>query len=80
MRTIILAAFAIATFLTTVTIDRTDANAVVCGRGPNHAGSVGSPPLSGLPLKTCRLGDAGEVIAPNGGVAATAFLAANEAA
>jgi hypothetical protein len=41
MRTIILAAFAIATFLTAMTLDRTDANAVVCGRGPYRAGCVG---------------------------------------
>jgi hypothetical protein len=41
MRTIILAAFAITTFLTAATIDRTDANAVVCGRGPYRAGCVG---------------------------------------
>jgi hypothetical protein len=41
MRTIILAAFAIATFVTVATIDRNDANAVVCGRGPYRAGCVG---------------------------------------
>ena len=38
MRTIMLAEFAASTFLTGMTLDRTDANAVVCGRGPYHAG------------------------------------------
>jgi hypothetical protein len=41
MRTIVLAAFATVTFLTVMTVDRNDANAVVCGRGPYRAGCVG---------------------------------------
>ena len=41
MRTIILSAFAITAFMTAMTLDRTDANAVVCGRGPYRAGCVG---------------------------------------
>ena len=36
-----LAEFAVAIFLTGMTLDRTDANAVVCGRGPYRAGYVG---------------------------------------
>ena len=41
MRTIMLAAFAVAKFLTAMNIHRNDANAVVGGRGPHRAGSVG---------------------------------------
>jgi hypothetical protein len=41
MRFFVLAAFAITTFVATMTINRTDANAVVCARGAYHAGCVG---------------------------------------
>jgi hypothetical protein len=41
MRLLVLAALAVATFVTTITIDRTDANAVVCARGRYHAGCAG---------------------------------------
>lgn len=42
MRLFALAALAIAAFVATMTIDRTDANAVVCARGPYRAGCVGA--------------------------------------
>jgi hypothetical protein len=42
MRLFVLAALAVATFTATMTIDRTDANAVVCARGPYRAGCVGA--------------------------------------
>ncbi len=41
MRLFVLAALAITTFVATMAIDRTDANAVVCARGVHHAGCVG---------------------------------------
>jgi hypothetical protein len=41
MRLFVLAALAITTFVATMVIDRTDANAVVCARGVHHAGCVG---------------------------------------
>ncbi|MFZ0066849.1 MAG: hypothetical protein WAK90_11825 [Pseudolabrys sp.] len=40
MRSILLAAIAIAAFSTTMTIETTDANAVVCARGVARAGCV----------------------------------------
>jgi hypothetical protein len=42
MRLFALAALAITAFLTTMIIDRTDANAVVCARGVYRAGCVGA--------------------------------------
>jgi hypothetical protein len=42
MRLFALAALAITAFVTTMTIDRTDANAVVCARGVYRAGCVGA--------------------------------------
>jgi hypothetical protein len=41
MRLFVLAALAIAAFVATMTIDRTDANAVVCAAGRYRAGCVG---------------------------------------
>jgi hypothetical protein len=41
MRLFVLAALAITTFVATITINRTDANAVVCARGVHRAGCVG---------------------------------------
>jgi hypothetical protein len=41
MRLFVLAALAITTFVATMAIDRTDANAVVCARGVHRAGCVG---------------------------------------
>ena len=41
MRMLVLAALAITAFAATMTIDRTDANAVVCARGVYRAGCVG---------------------------------------
>jgi len=41
MRLFVLTALAIAAFVATMTIDRTDANAVVCARGVHRAGCVG---------------------------------------
>jgi hypothetical protein len=41
MRLFVLAALAITTFVATMVIDRTDANAMVCARGVHHAGCVG---------------------------------------
>lgn len=41
MRTFLLAAFSVAVVATTITVDTTDANAAVCGRGPNRAGCIG---------------------------------------
>jgi hypothetical protein len=44
MRLFVLAALAVAAFVATMTIDRTDANAVVyCARGVYHAGCVARP-------------------------------------
>ncbi|MGC2461744.1 MAG: hypothetical protein WA446_12360 [Steroidobacteraceae bacterium] len=40
MRLFALAALAITTFVATMAIDRTDANAVVCARGVHRAGCV----------------------------------------
>jgi len=40
MRLFVLAALAITTFVATMAIDRTDANAVVCARGVHRAGCV----------------------------------------
>jgi hypothetical protein len=40
MRFFVLAALGIAAFVATMTIDRTDANAVVCARGVHRAGCV----------------------------------------
>ena len=40
MRLFVLAALAVTTFVATVTIDRTDAKAVVCARGVYRAGCV----------------------------------------
>jgi hypothetical protein len=40
MRLFVLAALAITAFVGTTTIDRTDANAVVCAAGRYHAGCV----------------------------------------
>ena len=42
MRLFVLAALAITTFVATMVIDRTDANAVVCARGVYRAGCVGA--------------------------------------
>jgi hypothetical protein len=41
MRFSILAALAVAVFVATMAIDLTDANAVVCARGPHRAGCAG---------------------------------------
>jgi hypothetical protein len=40
MRFFVLAALSISAFVATMTIDRTDANAVVCARGVHRAGCV----------------------------------------
>jgi hypothetical protein len=40
MRLFVLAVLAITTFVATMAIDRTDANAVVCARGVHRAGCV----------------------------------------
>jgi hypothetical protein len=42
MRLFILAVLAVAAFVATMIIDRTDANAVVCARGVYRAGCVGA--------------------------------------
>ena len=42
MRLFVLAALAVAAFVAPMTIDRTDANAVVCARGVYRAGCVGA--------------------------------------
>ena len=42
MRLFALAALAFSAFVTTMIIDRTDANAVVCARGVYRAGCVGA--------------------------------------
>jgi len=42
MRLFALSALAIAAFVATMVIDRTDANAVVCARGVYRAGCVGA--------------------------------------
>jgi hypothetical protein len=42
MRLFILSALAITAFVTTMVIDRSDANAVVCARGVYRAGCVGA--------------------------------------
>jgi hypothetical protein len=56
MRSILLAAIAIAAFSTTMTIETTDANAVVCARGVARAGCVATPRRAAVvhPGAACR--------------------------
>ena len=53
MRLLVLAAFAITVFAATMTIDRTDANAVVCARGVHRIGCVG-PNGAAVEHRHCR--------------------------
>jgi len=53
MRFLVLAAFAIATFAATMTVNRTDANAVVCARGVHRIGCVG-PNGAAVAHRHCR--------------------------
>jgi hypothetical protein len=53
MRFLVLAAFAIATFAATMTVNRTDANAVVCARDVHRIGCVG-PNGAAVAHRHCR--------------------------
>jgi hypothetical protein len=61
MRLFVLAALAVSAFVGSVTIDPTDANAVVCARGVARAGCVGAGraavvhhPVAVHPVAACR--------------------------
>src|SRR6476469_7046256 len=53
MRMLVLAALAITAFAATMTIERTDANAVVCARGVHRVGCVG-PNGAAVAHRHCR--------------------------